>query len=124
MNLKSSLFVSSTLALGLTLFPASPSFAQSTSPAAETSEFGLDFKLSPQQRRAIEAIGGFALDQMESILVNGFNPKKLNQLEVERQSESLRQSLSSLRLDDQQKAVLRTILRSARDQMRRQMQTR
>lgn len=121
--MKSSLFVSSAIALGLSILPVSPSLAQSPTSATEPSQFGLDLKLNPQQRRAIEALGGFALDQMESILSNGFNPQKMNRVEVERQSESLRQSLSSLRLDDQQKAVLRTILRSAREQMRRQLQT-
>lgn len=123
MNPKLSLFVSGAIAFGLTIFPVSPSLAQS-SPTAETNDFGLDLKLNPQQRRAIEAIGVFALDQMENLLSNGLNPQKLDRQEVERQSETLRQSLSSLRLDDQQKAVLRTILRSAREQMRRQMQTR
>jgi hypothetical protein len=121
--MKLSLFASSAIALGLSILPVSPSLAQSPTPTTENSQLGLDLKLNPQQRRAIEMVGGFALDQMENILSNGFNPQKLNRVEVERQSESLRQSLSSLRLDDQQKAVLRTILRSAREQMRRQLQT-
>lgn len=124
MKFKLSLFISSAIAFGLTILPAAPSLAQSPSTTAENSEFGLDLKLSPQQRRAIEVIGEFALDQMESLLVNGMNPKKLDRVEVERQSETIRQTLSTLRLDDQQKAVLRTILRSARDQMRRQVQSR
>lgn len=122
--MKPSLFVSSAIALGLSLLPAAPSLAQSPSPATETTQLGLDLKLNPQQRRAIEAIGGFALDQMENILINGLNSQTLNRAEVEQRSASLRQSLSSLRLDDQQKAVLTTLLRSAREQMKRQIENR
>lgn len=124
MNLKLSLFVSSTVALGLAIAPAAPGLAQSSAATPETSDFGLDLKLNPQQRRAFEALGEFAFDQIEGILANGLNPKRLNRVEIERQTDDLRQTLSTLRLDDQQKAVLRTILRSARDQMRRQVQTR
>lgn len=123
MNLKS-LFVPGAIILGLTLFSATPAHAQSRSTTAEPTDSGLDLKLNPQQRRAIELIGDFALDQMESILANGLNPKKLDRVEVERQTESLRQTISSLRLDDQQKAVLRTILQTAREQMKQQMNKR
>ncbi|MDX2241960.1 MAG: hypothetical protein NW224_14845 [Leptolyngbyaceae cyanobacterium bins.302] len=123
MNLNS-LFVPGAIVLGLTLFSVSPAHAQSRSTTAESPDLGLDLKLNPQQRRAIELIGDFALDQMESILANGLNPKKLDRVEAERQTESLRQTISSLRLDDQQKAVLRTILQTAREQMKQQMNKR
>lgn len=125
MNFKLSLFVSSAIVLGLTLVPMTPASAQSAStPNGESTELGLDLKLSPQQRRAIAVLGDFALDQMEEMLTNGLNPKKIDRAETERKTENLRQTFSSLRLDDQQKAVFRTILRTAREQIRRQVNTR
>ncbi|MDX2232328.1 MAG: hypothetical protein NW220_22025 [Leptolyngbyaceae cyanobacterium bins.349] len=124
MNLKKlSLVVPSAIAISFTVFTTAPVQAQAAPAGAETAELGLDFKLSPQQRRAIAVLGDFAIDQMENLLSNGLNPERLDRVEAERQAQNLRQTFSSLRLDDQQKAVLRTILQTARQQMKRQMGT-
>lgn len=123
MKFNLSLLVFSAIAVGFMGFSA-PAVKAQSSPAATPSNSGLNLKLSPQQLRAIEAIGTFALDQMETMITNGMNPKKTDRVAIERQSEVLRQNLSSLRLDDQQKAALRTILQSAREQMKRQLENR
>lgn len=122
MNPKFSLFVFGAIAVGLTILPVAPAHAQTPAKAGEA-EAGLDLKLSPQQRRAIETLSDFAFDQMETLLANGLNPRKIDRVAAQRQTENLRQTMSSLRLDDQQKAVLRTVLQNAREQMRRQMNT-
>lgn len=122
MKLKSTLLFSSAIALGLTCVPSTAVMAQSASPS-ENSTLGLDFKLNPQQRRAIEAIGDFALDQMEDLIANGLDPKKIDRVESQRRTDNIRQTFSSFKLDDQQKAALRTILQTARQQMKRQMET-
>jgi len=123
MKFNLSLLLSSVITVGL-LVPANAVKAQTSAPTAASTERGLDFKLNPQQRKAIEAIGVFALDQMENMIANGMNPKKVDRVAIERQSETLRQNFSSLRLDGQQKAALRTILQSAREQMKRQLENR
>ncbi|MBF2027378.1 MAG: hypothetical protein IGS48_11500 [Oscillatoriales cyanobacterium C42_A2020_001] len=122
MKLKSTLLFSGAIALGFTCAPSTAVMAQSASPA-ENSVAGFDFKLNPQQRRAIEAIGEFALDQMEDLIANGLDPKKIDRVESQRRTDTVRQTFSSFKLDDQQKATLRTILQTARQQMKRQMET-
>lgn len=107
-------------AIVLAFAPIDTATAQSPT---EKSDLGFDLKLNPQQRKAFELMGDFALDQMEAMITNGLDPKKLDRVEVQRKSETLQQTFSNLRLDDQQKAALRTILRTARDQMKRQMET-
>uniref|UniRef100_A0A832H417 DUF4168 domain-containing protein n=1 Tax=Oscillatoriales cyanobacterium SpSt-402 TaxID=2282168 RepID=A0A832H417_9CYAN len=124
MKLKSTLLVSSAVALGLTCVPSTAVMAQSASTSTpENSPLGLNLKLNPQQRRAIEAIGEFALDQMDDLISNGLDPRKIDRVESQRRTDSIRQSFSSFKLDDQQKATLRTILQTARQQMKRQMET-
>jgi len=79
-------------------------------------------RLNTQQQKALSTISEFAFEQLESILASGLDPSKLKRPDATR-TESLRQQFSTfLRLDNQQKAGLRTILQTARDQMKRQME--
>lgn len=114
--------VVSAIALGLALIAVNPAQAQEPTTPSEFTELGQRFKLNSQQRQAIGAIGELALDQMETMLSGGFDPQKLNTLETQRKTENIRQVFSTLKLDDQQKAALKTILQSAREQLRRQME--
>lgn len=127
MKLSTSLFFSSAIAVGMSLSAITPSDAQTApqSTPANSPDFGfVDFKLTPQQQRAIATISDFALDQMETMVTNGLNPKKLDRVEVQQQAASVRQVLSELQLSDQQKNALRSVLQTAREQIRRQMGTR
>jgi len=119
-------FAAGAIALGLVMLPAHPTRAQEPSAPAtssELTELGERFKLNSQQRQAIGAIGELALDQMEMMLSNGLDPQKLDRVETQRKTDNIRQIFSTLKLDEQQKAALKTILRSARDQIRRQMES-
>ncbi|EKQ67794.1 hypothetical protein OsccyDRAFT_4084 [Leptolyngbyaceae cyanobacterium JSC-12] len=122
MKLKLTLLVSSAISLGLTCVPATAVMAQSAS-TLESSPLGLDLKLNPQQRKAIATIGDFALDQIDELISNGLDPRKIDRVESQRRTDGIRQMLSSFRLDDQQKAALRAILQTARQQIKRQMET-
>lgn len=122
MNLKSTLLLSSAIALSLIGSPLKPMSVQAAEAPTKKTDLGIDFKLNAQQRKAIEVIGDFAIDQMEELVVNGLDPKKINSAETERRSQNLRQVFSNFRLDNQQKEALRTILQTARQQMRRQIQ--
>lgn len=83
---------------------------------------GNTIRLNTQQQKAISTISEFAFDQLESILASGLDPAKLKRPDAAR-TETLRQQFSTFwRLDNQQKAGLRTILQTARDQMKRQME--
>jgi hypothetical protein len=98
-----------------------------TTPAAPVGpsalgNLGPNLKLNSQQRKAIQAIGEFALDQMETVLKNGFEPGQLNRVDTAKKAEDIRAIFSSLRLDSQQKEAFRTLLKTARDQMRRQLE--
>jgi len=122
MKLKLTLLVSSAISLSLTCVPATAVMAQSAS-TLESSRLGLDLKLNPQQRKAIATIGDFALDQIDELISNGLDPRKIDRMESQRRTDGIRQMLSSFRLDDQQKAALRAILQTARQQIKRQMET-
>lgn len=121
-SLKASVLISSAIALGLAVLPASRVQAQDPTTPSEPSALGLDLKLNQQQRQAIGAIGEFALDQMEAMLANGLDPKKLDRAETQRKTENIQKIFSTLRLDSQQKAALQTILRTAREQIKRQVE--
>lgn len=122
MNLKSTLLLSSAIALSLVASPLELMSAQATEAPAKKFDLGVDLKLNAQQRKAIEAIGEFAIDQMDDLIVNGLDSKRINSAEAERRSQNLRQVFSTFRLDNQQKEALRTILQTARQQMKRQIQ--
>lgn len=122
MNLKSTLLLSSAIALSLISSPLMSMSAESAETPTKKSELGFDLKLNAQQRKAIEAIGGFAIDQMEDLIMNGLDPKKINSAQAARKSQDLRQVFANFRLDNQQKEALRTILQTARQQMKRQIQ--
>ncbi len=138
MSLKSVFLMSGAIAICTICSSSLPAAAQSTPipvPPPETSgpasrssnspnNLGLDFKLNSQQRRAIQTIGEFAIDQLEAVITSGFDPKKINRADTTKQADTMRQTFSSLmQLDNQQKGALRTILQSAREQMRRQMES-
>jgi hypothetical protein len=134
MKLKSSVLLSgsaSAIAVGLCCLSSVSAIAQPVSipvpaPASTTStdinELGNTIRLNTQQQKALSTISEFAFDQLESIISSGLDPTKLKRPDVAR-TEILRQQFSTfLRLDNQQKAGLRTILQTARDQMKRQME--
>ncbi len=79
-------------------------------------------RLNTQQQKALSSISEFAFDQLESIISSGLDPTQLKRPDAAR-TDALRQQFSTfLRLDNQQKAGLRTLLQTARDQMKRQME--
>ncbi len=132
MKLKSSVVISgsaSAIAIGLCCLSSFSAIAQSIPvPAPESSkpsEIGRlenPIRLNTQQQKALSTISEFAFDQLESILASGLDPSKLKRPDAAR-TETLRQQFSTfLKLDNQQKAGLRTILQTARDQMKRQME--
>lgn len=124
MKLKTQILFSGAIALLLSCGISKPADAQQTPVnPSNRSDLGVDLKLNAQQRKVIEAIGGFALEQMEEMISNGFDPQKLNRADTAQKSATIRQLFSSFRLDDQQKAALTTILRGAREQIKRQMET-
>jgi hypothetical protein len=127
MHRKLTFLLSSAIALGCACLADVPAIAQSTSaPATEniTSDVNpnINLKINSQQKKAIEALGDFVFDQMDTIISTGFDPSKLNQREMETQATDLsRLFSSSFRLDEQQKGAFRSLLRTARDQMKRQI---
>ncbi len=85
-------------------------------------ELGNTIRLNTQQQKALSTISEFAFDQLESIISSGLDPTKLKRPDAAR-TDTLRQQFSTfLKLDNQQKAGLRTVLQTARDQMKRQME--
>ncbi|MEX0268572.1 hypothetical protein AB3R30_05485 [Leptolyngbyaceae cyanobacterium UHCC 1019] len=131
MKLKSSVVISgsaSAIAVGLCCLSSVSAIAQPISvPTPESSKsseisVGNTIRLNTQQQKALSTISEFAFDQLESIISSGLDPTKLKRPDAAR-AETLRQQFSTfLRLDNQQKAGLRTILQTARDQMKRQME--
>ncbi|NJP09996.1 MAG: hypothetical protein HC866_11375 [Leptolyngbyaceae cyanobacterium RU_5_1] len=120
MTLKSTLLLSGAIALGIASLPTTPVAAQTI--AGESSKLGSDLKLNSQQQKAVEAIAGFAFDQFETMIDSGFDPKKLDRAQTNQRADTLRQLFTSFRLDNQQKGALRTILQTAREQMKRQLE--
>lgn len=101
--------------------PISVPTPESSKPS-EISDLGNTIRLNTQQQKALSTISDFAFDQLESIISSGLDPTKLKRPDAAR-AETLRQEFSTfLRLDNQQKAGLRTILQTARDQMKRQVE--
>jgi hypothetical protein len=95
--------------------------APESTKSSEMGELGR-IRLNAQQQKALSTISDFAFDQLDAVIASGFDPSKLKRPDAAR-TESLRQQFASfLRLDNQQKAGLRTILKTARDQMKRQME--
>ncbi|MBM0743304.1 hypothetical protein JOY44_17070 [Phormidium sp. CLA17] len=134
MKLKPSVIISgfaSAIAVGLSCLSSFSAMAQTVSipvpaPAptqsSEIGELEKTIRLNTQQQKALSTISEFAFDQLESVISSGFDPGKLKRPDAVR-TENLRQQFSTFwRLDNQQKAGLRTILQTARDQMKRQME--
>lgn len=132
MKLKSSIVISgsaSAIAVGLCCLSSVSAIAQPIPvPTAESSqpsairELGNTIRLNTQQQKALSTISEFAFDQLESIISSGLDPTKLKRPDAAR-TDTLRQQFSTfLKLDNQQKAGLRTVLQTARDQMKRQME--
>ncbi len=96
--------------------------APDSSQPSAISDLGNTIRLNTQQQKALSTISEFAFDQLESIISSGLDPTKLKRPDATR-TDTLRQQFSTfLKLDNQQKAGLRTILQTARDQMKRQME--
>ena len=132
MKLKASVVISSSacaIAVGFWCLSSVSAIAQpisvptpESSKSSEISNLGNTLRLNTQQQKALSTISDFAFDQLESIISSGLDPTKLKRPDAAR-AETLRQQFSTfLRLDNQQKAGLRTILQTARDQMKRQME--
>lgn len=100
----------------------SPVQAQTAALDSSPDTLSRDLKLSTQQRKTIESISDIAFDQMDTLLSSGFDPRKIDRSQLEHRSDSLQKLFTSLRLDDQQTNSLRSILRKARDQMKRGME--
>jgi len=78
-------------------------------------------RLSPDQREAVREATGLAIDQLESFLDVGLDPSKLDREKMTRNAEKIRQTLSGIRLDQEQLDTLKDILRDAREQLDRQL---
>jgi hypothetical protein len=127
MSPKSVLLSASAIALSFACLSSKVATAQPIpvpQPERATPEptLGTTLQLNAQQRRAIATISEFAFEQMESILASGFDPNKINRAETQQKATNVQQIFSSFRLDNQQKEALRTLLQSARTQMRRQIE--
>jgi hypothetical protein len=126
MNLKSVLLLPGTIALGIACVSISPAAAESiTIPAPETDlpNPPIDLKLNDKQQAAIGEIADFAFDQIEAIVMSGLDPKKIDREQVDRRVHNLRELVPALRPDEQQLGQLRTLIRSARQILERQIKT-
>jgi hypothetical protein len=124
MNLKLALLLSRAIALGLAVAPVSAVAQSEPSFTPENLNSQVNFKLNDRQKGAIQQISEFAFDQIDSILSSGLESGKVNPPESSPQTEQMfRDFAASMRPDKEQVAELRSILETARQQMKRQLET-
>lgn len=137
MNNKSVILLSGLLAVGMSGFSGASAIAQDISvPAPETSQIpapmrlnsdslgvGTELQLNAQQRAAIEQLSQLALDQVESLVDSGFDPKKIDRAQLTRNAGNIQNLLTSLMPNASQKAGLKQLFKGALQQMRQQIQT-
>jgi len=98
-----------------------PAIAQSEPLDADIQNSTPKLRLSPNQREAVREATDLAIDQLESFLDVGLDPSKLDREKMTRNAEKIGQTLSGIRLDQEQLDTLRDILRDAREQIDRQL---
>lgn len=99
---------------------ATPALAVPKSPVEEPLP---EIQLSSEQKDTILQIGDLAIDQIETLIKGDFDPNKIDRATVNERGDTLRDLLTSIRPDDRQKDAFITILRRAREQMQRQLET-
>jgi hypothetical protein len=124
MNLKPALLLSRAIALSIAAAPVSAVAQSEPSLAPENPNVPVNLKLNDRQKGAIQQISEFAFDQIETILSSGLESGKVNPPEPSPQTEQMfREFAASMRPDKEQVAELRSILETARQQMKRQLET-
>lgn len=125
MNIPSVLLLPGAIALSLMVVPGVPALASPVAPVAPTiaPPPGADIKLNDTQKAVIQKVGTFAFDQIEAVLSQGLNPDRKAPLDTAKKAQELGETMKSLRLDEQQKSGIRDIVRYARQQMEKQMET-
>ncbi|HIK14298.1 MAG TPA: hypothetical protein IGS53_03210 [Leptolyngbyaceae cyanobacterium M33_DOE_097] len=98
-----------------------PAIAQAQPLDAEMQNSTPKLRLSPDQREAVREATGLAIEQLEGFLDVGLDPSKLDREKMTRNAEKIGQTLSGIRLDQEQLDTLRGILRDAREQIDRQL---